>query len=137
MPSELPQGVATTAEAVVDWLASEIPATGRVVVCMDLALRKPQRLEVETSEAEGAFSEADRFRLVDAIDAAGSTEGWIAGEVDNAGVWGTMVWHIVDDGLHPLTASHARAVLGSFDGLLLPSDTSVDQAVDGSQMGEY
>jgi hypothetical protein len=118
----------------VDWLAEEVPATGRVVVCLDLALRRPQRLEVNALEVEGAFSEQDRFRLLDAIDAARSTEGWVAAEVDNAGVWGTMVWHVVGDGIYPLAAPHARAVLGSFDGLLLPSETGVDQAIDGSPM---
>lgn len=135
MPPDVPQEVVITAEAMVDWLAEEVPATGRIVVCMDLALRKPQRFEVKASEDDGAFSEDDRLCLLDAIDEASSSEGWIAAEVDNAGVWGTMVWHIVGDGIHAIAASHARAVLSSFDGILLPSETSADQAVDGTPVG--
>jgi hypothetical protein len=48
-----------------------------------------------------------------------------------------MVWHIVGEGVFPLAAPHARAVLGSFDGLLLPPETDADQAVDGSSIRDY
>ena len=130
-------GLETTAEVIVEWLATEVPVTGRVVVCLDLYLRRPQRLEVSASDGAEAFLEEDRGRLLDAISAASDTEGWIAAEVDNAGVWGTMVWHIVGEGVFPLAAPHARAVLGSFDGLLLPPETDADQAVDGSSIRDY
>lgn len=135
MSSDVAKDSATTAAEMVEWLSGEVPATGRVVVCLDLALRTPQRLEVDASENRAAFSEKDRRRLLDALDAAGNTEGWVAAEVDYDGAWGTMVWHVVGHGAHPLTASHARAVLISFDRLILPTGTNEDQAVDGTRMG--
>jgi hypothetical protein len=131
------QRLETIAEVMVEYLAGEVPATGRVVVCLDLSLRRPQRLEVRATDGVDAFSEEDRVRLLDAISAASGAEGWIAAEVDDAGVWGTMVWHIVGEGVFPLTESHARAMLNSFDGLLLPHDTDADQAVDGSSIQDY
>jgi zinc-ribbon domain len=115
----------------VDWLLEFLPVEASVVVCLDLALRRPQRLEVRIIDHVDALTQSDRDRLMDAVDAAVRSEGYVAAEIDSNGTWATMVWHIVDGNAFPLSSRHAEAVM-SFHHLVVPSGTGADQAIDAA-----
>jgi hypothetical protein len=120
-------------EQIVESLCDLLPAEGRLVVCLDLALRRPQRLEVQAGDDADALTDEDRSRLMGALEAALSSEGYASVEVDGGGDWVIMVWHLVNEGVFPLVARHASAVL-SFHDLLLPAGMQATSAVDATAL---
>jgi hypothetical protein len=116
-------------EQIVESLCDLLPAEGRLVVCLDLALRRPQRLEVQAGDDADALTDEDRFRLMSAVEAAWSSEGYASAEVDGGGDWVIMVWHLINEGVFPLSGRHASAVLSFYD-LLLPAGMQATAATD-------
>lgn len=120
-------------EQIVESLCDLLPVEGRLVVCLDLAFRRPQRLEVQAGDDAEALTHEDRSRLMSAVEAACNSEGYASAEVDGGGDWVIMVWHLVNQGAFPLTARHASAVL-SFRDLLLPAGMQPTSAADATAL---